>query len=33
MFLYIGYSFLGGFAVMLLTALWNTMIGKFLMKY
>ncbi|CAK67068.1 unnamed protein product (macronuclear) [Paramecium tetraurelia] len=33
MFVYIGLSFLGGFGIMLLTAVWNTMIGKFLMKY
>ncbi|CAD8125126.1 unnamed protein product [Paramecium sonneborni] len=33
MFVYIGLSFLGGFGIMLLTAIWNTLIGKFLMKY
>ncbi|CAD8105461.1 unnamed protein product [Paramecium primaurelia] len=33
MFVYIGLSFLGGFGIMILTAVWNTLIGKFLMKY
>lgn len=33
MFIYIGYSFLGGFVVMLIGAVWNTIIGKKVMKY